>query len=296
MENTRKQYITKSIILLKLLRNFGHLIKNLAINFGILSDKLCDEIENYLVEYCSDSLQGLFFQCCKTKILFENLQKPLNKVTALGIVMVKYHNEKNIRYLNENNLPNLKHIYLDSIMKNTFQDSEIIHYKNVEHFTHYGETNKSSFSFDHLKHLTIAGTMQLNNAFCEYIGNIEHLQTLKIISFNYGNLSTDSFSKLFELENIVSNVVEMQIKFHKYISPEIVHRLLEKSQKLRKLSFHIQWSELDLFDYFTQTLPSNLNDNWKCYTIVPYKSEYLFNCEYLQYLPTKCFVIERIIF
>lgn len=107
--------------------------------------------------------------------------------------------------------------------------------------------------------------------------------------------TTDSFSKIFELKNILTNVVEMQLKFHENITPERVHRLLKQNEKLRKLSFHIYFEPahraIKYFSYLEQTLPSNLDDKWKCY-IDPYHSPCL---NVLGVEIHRCFVIERII-
>lgn len=96
--------------------------------------------------------------------------------------------------------------------------------------------------------------------------------------------TTDSFRKIFELPNIVSNVVEMQMVFHNNITPELVHRFLKQSQKLRKLSFHICLPAQNFID---------LNDEWKCYTIHPYERPAL--TTYADIDVYKCFVIEKII-
>lgn len=80
LEQGPKIIVTK--LLLKLLRNFGHLIRNLGIHVRTLNDKLCIEIENYLVKYCSNSLQRLIL-VSKSKLLFENLQKPFQNIKQL---------------------------------------------------------------------------------------------------------------------------------------------------------------------------------------------------------------------
>lgn len=299
MENNSKERIPKPIILLKLLRNFGHLIKYLVIQLSYLNDKLCIEIENYLEKYCSDSLQRFIVMCGKSKIIFENLQKPFKKVTALSIVAAANHTQENFRFLNEINLPNLQHIYLHD-RSNALTESETIHYKTIEYFTYFGGSpiRKYPFSFERLQHITFSGCIDLNDAFYKCISNIKHLQTLKIHSYRMITdlCTTESFSKIFELENIVTNVVEMEMEYHPNLTPELVYRFLKQCQKLRKLSFHIELPAQNFMKYFThlsQTpLPSNLNDKWKCYTIDPYENPELFYN--LQFYVYKCFVLERI--
>lgn len=76
LEQSPKIIVTKPMLLLKLLRNFGHSIRNLGIHFRTLNDKLCIEIENYLVKYCSNSLQRLIL-VSKSKLLFEKFTKTI---------------------------------------------------------------------------------------------------------------------------------------------------------------------------------------------------------------------------
>lgn len=268
----------------------------MGIDFSILSDKLCVEVENYLVKYCSDSLQRLFVKCGQPKTLFKNLQKPFKNVIALSIIVPTFQTKADIQFLNECTLPNLQHIYFYDL-GNGCQESETIHYKSIEYFDYkcMGRIQKFPFSFGNLRHFTIVGHVELNDAFCECIRNIEHLETLKISNYDMrtGTCSPDSFRKIFELQNIVSNVVKMHIQFHENITPELVHRFLKQSRKLRKLSFHVKIPENYFeisFANLTQTLPPNLNDEWKCSTVEPYENPLLYTGALY-----KCFVVERVV-
>lgn len=269
LENIVIIFITNPIIILKLLRNFGHLIRNLGIDFGFLNAKLCAEIENYLAEYCSESLQRFSLVGNTLKIPFEHLKKPLRKVTVLIIYMVVDQKQNHIQFLIESNLPNVQYIKLYN--GTALQDSEKdIHYENLESFMfHNHGMRKFPFSFGNLKHFILTGNIILNDAFCECISNIKHLKTLKIMDISI--FSSDSFEKLLSLQNILSNVVEMQFEFEKNMSTEVVLCFLKQSRNVRKLSFHIH----KLYDYrrmlsqMMKTMLSNLSNEWKVYIMDP---------------------------
>lgn len=282
--------------MLKILRNFGHLIENLGVQFFTLDAAICAEIENYLARYCSDTLQRLSLTCNMLKIAFKDLQKPLKKVTVLTLVLKSDQDQSHIQFLNENNLPNLKSIYLyDTTYSRIRQHSKQICYENIEHFMIYS-TEMTPFSFGNLKHLTCAGIV-LSDAFCECISKIEHLETLKIMSFDFPmkwiRVSiplSRSFDKLMDLQNILSNVVEMEFELTFWISQETILRCLKKSRQLRKLSFHSEKGFISSGKLHKnyEMIPPNLGVEWKFHVIDPYDDPFTF-------LPSVCYVIDRII-
>lgn len=281
---------------LKLLRHFGHLIRNLQIDYNVSNAKVYVGIETYLANYCSDSVQRLSLTCSGSKIPFEHLQKPLNKVIALTITTTAQQPiPSQIRFLNENNLPNVQHIYFNNRFNQELHESDCnVHFENIESFImHTSRMFSFPFSFGHsLKYFTIAGSVILNDAFCECISKIERLKILKMMSFHLFDL--ESFSKLLQLQNVVSNVVEIQFECHERISPEIVFRFLKQSQQLQKLSIHLEFviktNEEAIFKFdLLQAIPSNLHDEWKCSIKDPYQNP--FGCSFDEY---KCLVIERI--
>lgn len=106
-------------------------------------------------------------------------------------------------------------------------------------------------------------------------------------------INNDSFYKILELPNVVSNVVEMQFATFQGISPEVILRFLKRSQHLKKLSTHnfIYFDQPRGYSFLLQALSSNLNDEWKCSIVDPYKNAFqskLFMDRY------ECYVIERI--
>lgn len=140
--NIPKIFVTKPLKLLKLLRNFGHLIKILGINYFDLNVKISAEIEtNYLAAYCSDSLQRLYLKCDRSSTfsIFENLQEPLKNVRTLGIMSGAQCALPNTQYLNENKLPNLQQVILQNYYYYhlTREESSNIYYKNIERFSLY---------------------------------------------------------------------------------------------------------------------------------------------------------------
>lgn len=289
LEKNLEIIIENPKLLLKLLRNFGHLIKNLQIDYDVSNAKVYVGIETYLANYCSDSVQRLKIKCSGFKNSFENLQKPLNKVIALSITTTALQPLSQIRYLNEKNLPNVQHIYITYL--NKLNDSECVHFKNIEYFTMYTFKIVSfPFSFGNLNHLTVYGNIVVNDSFCECISKIVYLKTLKIMSFLL--LDLDSFSKMLQLQNVVSNVVEMQFECHENISHKHVFRFLKQSQQLQKLSIHLNMksNHINIYKFkLLQTSLSNLHDEWRCSIKDPYKSPFVYSV-----YPYKCLVIERI--
>lgn len=293
MEQNPPIRIRNPIILFKLLRNFGHLIQNLGIDFSGVNVKICAEIENYLAQYCSDSLQRFSLMCNLSKIPFDNLKNPLKKVKALKVITVLPRKQNLIHFLNEINLPNVQHVIISSLGQELPISEKGIHYKNIEYFTirYYPRPPMDTFpfSFGNLKHFTIVGGIYINDALCECISNIKHLRTLKIMKFSI--LNSDSFSKLLRLQNILSNVEEMQFAFDKGMSAEVVICFLKQSRKLRKLTFHnfdFDHIKNHLYLKMLKTISSNLNDEWKVHIIDQYKNPFS-DC-----LIHKCHVIERI--
>lgn len=196
-----------------------------------------------------------------------------------------------VSFLNENNnLPNLQHIYIYSTGF-ALQDSENIHYENIEHFT-LGSVNMSKypFSFGNLKHLILTGHIEINDSFCKFIGNIKHLQTLKITSTLFTN--PESFSKMLELQNILSNVVEMQLKFNESMSLDQILRYLKQSRKLRKLSFHLDYIAEKRVVRNGSTVLQRYHHIWVLSRI--FILWILIHFHFVNFFRSKCYVIERI--
>lgn len=289
-------YIENPTILLKVLRNFGCIINSLGIDFQkIRNEKLCVEIENYLATYCSNSLQKLSLTSNQSKIVFSDLQKPFKKVIELKIQLGHLQYQGHLQFLNEINFPNVSSIKLDECY---FKHPEIIHYENIENFTLHCLTILTyPFSFGNLKHLTLLGLVTVNDALCQCISGIKYLKTLKIIDHDHFN--SDSFRKILELENILSNVEEMHFKYDTRMSVDDILRFLKRNQNLRKLSFCKKKNRMEFYyaqfynAQFVQPLSTNLGDGWKCYIMDPFLNPFYryFNTytreEY-------CFVIERI--
>lgn len=202
--------------------------------------------------------------------------------------MILDQKQDHIRFLNENNLPNVNRIHIWHRGR-ILGEFENIHYENIEHFTSSSQLYKYPFSFGNLKHLTFKGNTNINDAFCDCISNIQHLKTLKIASVE--SVSRESFRKLLELQNVQSNLEEMYFRFYGEISPDDIHRFLEQSRKLRKLCTFC-WHE-DLFSrlsYEMQKLASNLDESWKIQIQNPYNIPYYPPC-----FEFKAFVFERMI-
>lgn len=291
LEDNPQIFITKPVLVFKLLRNFGHMIRNLGINFRKLNAKICTEMENYLAKYCAESLQRLSHDCNRTKIPFYNLPNPLKNVIALTIETTSINKQDHIQFLNEINLPNLRHLFIFD--GGSLQDSENIHYENIEYFTLYG-TYMYPFTFGNLKHLTVTYG-QINDDFCEFISNIKHLKTFRIMDI--GKIDSNSFSKLLKLKNIESDVSEMIFEFKFEMCPDAIFRFLKQSRALRKLSFYAcmltgyrpHVAEAQRILEILQTISSKLDDNWMFNVIDPYRNPFAMCFNH------KGFVFERIV-
>lgn len=289
LEDNPQILITKSLMIFKLLRNFGHMIRNFGVNFRIVNVKICTEIENYLAEYCWDSLQRLSLYCRYPKILFENLQKPLQNVIAIKVHTSKVQDQDNIQFVNENNFPKLKHLFIYNGYH--LENAKTIHFENIECFT-LRSMLKFPFSFGNLKHLTL-GSIAINDAFCEFVSNLIHLKTLRIMRIT-GLEESNSFSKMLELHNIQTDLVEMHFDYCKFLQPDsdAILRFLKQSAKLKKFSCSTT-TNCEFFNYVKtcshmfRTISSKLDSDWRFHVIYPYTN--LFDAFYKK----KCFVLER---
>lgn len=137
---------------------------------------------------------------------------------------------------------------------------------------------KFPFSFENLKYFCAFGFFQLNDAFCEFIGNMQHLKTLNLRKC--GMFSSESLIKILELPNVSSNVVEMEIQFYKSISSEPILRFLKQSHNLKKIGFLSEvesfWYDFDVYSNVMQNVLSNLEKEWTSYVITPNKNIYNF--------------------
>lgn len=281
---------------LKVLRSFGHIIKNLGLNFVELNR--AETLENYLTSYCSDSLQRLFLMCDWSGNTFKYLKKPLKKITDLRIYLIRDQYMKQIQFLNGNNLPNIEKFILESYTEtgtrsDFLQEYEKIHLENIEYFAFYSlGVGEYPFFFGNLKHLLIGGSCIVNDALCECIGNVKNLKTLKILRSPFEK--PDSIHKIFELENILLNVVDMQFNYRKEIPANIVLQFLKRSRNLKKLSiyFSTRVSHAEYYSNFLQTISSNLGVEWIFHT----KSIWPTKCydDYHIILANMCYVVERI--
>lgn len=89
--------VTHPVTALKTLRNFGHLITNLHLEYMLFflpkkmpynHTKFCKFIEHYLSEYCSKSLQQISLQgnlCTSIHTILEDIHKPFYGVKAVHI-------------------------------------------------------------------------------------------------------------------------------------------------------------------------------------------------------------------
>lgn len=284
LERNPRLIITNPIILLKLLRNFGHFIRNLGVDFWYLNTKICDAIEIYLAIYCSDSLERFDFSCKGPKKPFENLQKPLKKLKALRLRTHLDQQQNFVQFINESNLPNLQYLYIKTLCD--INSHEKIHHKNVEYLTvECIHMNTFPFSFENLKELNFFGNIEVNDAFCKYIGSMKHLKTMKLKS-TYNRWSSDLLDKL--LQDVPLNVEKIRFGLReencRKMSIETITHFMKQSRNLRKMSFVLEIGISNrAAEVWLQELSLKLCEEWESYMMDPYKC----------YKWYKCYVIER---
>lgn len=250
---------------LKVLRNFGHVIKNLGIYLYSTNEKLCIEIENYLTKYCSDTLERLLLVGNQSIVPFEHLPKPLKNVTVVKVILLRGQHINHIRFINERNLPNVNNIEIFWQTKE-FKQQELLkfHFESIEYFTFsiLKPLSMNLFSFGNLKHLRLELTpSNVDDSVCELIGSIKDLKTVQVGLFPL-SVEPDSLAKLLKLQNILSTVVELTIHYTGCTTKDVLH-FLKQSRKLQKLSFRI-WRdryETKWMD-FMETISTSLPHNW----------------------------------
>lgn len=295
-----KIYITNPVTILRLLRNFGHMLKHIYINFDFFDAKFCAEIEWYLAEYCSESLSRLSLRCNSSKILFEHLHKPLANVRTVGIYV--YENQK-LTHLqfNEKYLPRLKYLYMSNESSRVMHYSDPIHFENIEYFLvrtyAFCRFAKFPLTFAKLKHLVFMCFM-LNDEWCSFVGNIQHLMTLEMYRIGENPL----LGKMFELPNFLSNIEELVLDVNPYMLADDFLRFLEKSRALKTLTLIIDNAggknmSLDArervkkLDDIVKPIVSQLDSKWKFNIINPFTHPYQGTDVYFRYY---CYVIERV--
>lgn len=266
--------ITEPIIVFKLLRNFGHLIRNLGINFAVLEAKICTEFENYLIKYCSDTLQRFSLGCNMRKFLFVDLKKPFKKMIALKIRTILKQKQDHIQFFNETNFPNVNHLIIYDCGGN-LQNSEKIHYENIKYFTYFGlHLKKFPFSFKSLEHLILSYII-IDDDFFDFVGNNKHLKTLKIWKIVHGG-KRNWLRNFSELPNIQSNLVELSFEFNQNVCVDEIFLFVKQCRQLKKLSFHQEnhdsrdFEAVDRGTRAFQTISSELGAGWRSHIIDPY--------------------------
>lgn len=254
---------------MKVLRNFGHMIKYFRVCFANVNPKLSIKIEDYLTIYCFDSLQQLSISCHKSRITFNDFRKPLKKLTDLRIIYMLTGEcviADHIQFIDEKNLPNLNKINIRSgIDSFSGEMGKEFHFENVEYFTLCAiREERYPFSFGKLKHLTIWGGCYVNDNLYKLISNIKILKTLRII--RPSNLfGPDRFHKILESKNVQSNVEEMQFPYEESISSYDILRFVNNCHYLKKLTILMcerSTEGIEKYTKFFEKISLNLGVRW----------------------------------
>lgn len=270
LERNPRIIIRKPIILLTLLRNFGHFIRNLGVDFWRWNAKIRDAIESYLAIYCSDSLERCDLCCLGPEMPFENLRKPLKKLKALRLRTYLDQQQNFVQFINESNLPNLQYLYISTFI-NDINPHEKIHHKNVEYLTvECRRMNAFPFSFENLKELSFFANIEVNDTFCEYIGSMKHLKTMKLKSSELWG--SDSLDKL--LQDVPLNVEKIRFGLSdsncRNMSTETMSNFMKQNRTLQTICFAV-WTGVRnrASEVWLQQLTLKLSEEWECDMVDP---------------------------
>lgn len=93
--------------ILKMLRCFGHLIKNALINHMNVDRNHQNEVHLYLSKYCTDSLETIFVEFA-SQLTMENIEKPFSKLHTIEFLL------SDLRSMCiEKHFPHLQHLAIE---------------------------------------------------------------------------------------------------------------------------------------------------------------------------------------
>ena len=247
---------------LKLLRNFGHLFEDLAINFKCFNINVCAEIELYLSKYCSKSLQRMSIICNSVRAALDGLQTPLIKLNLLR-VEIDPRQHPDFRRLSEN-VPNLRYLYVKNDSK-YIEHFERTHFENVEHFgINCGSSPCSAlpFSFNKLKHFYFGNHrgIILNKYFYEFLTSAKYLTKLELMEID--SIIDNTFDDILQSEHFLTNIEEITVCMSKIVSPESVIGFLKQSKSLKKFTIYKCYTNNETHSNIIRTITSGVEDTW----------------------------------
>lgn len=268
--------ITNPAIILKLLRNFGNMLINITVNFRSFSVEGCVEIENYLAEYCSNSLELLSLSFNPSRIVFQGSSIPFIRVIRLRVEI--NYTEDLRSFLNLNGMfPNIQYLFFQDYSGIQYYDT--IAFGNMEHFSLYTDSlvADTPISFNKLKHFCYDGRdrgrgLYLNDNLYKVFSGGVHLKTLDIKRISL--IDSDAFAKLLKSESFLSNVQEIKMELVNDIPPDCVVRYLAESHSLQRLTLYKVLTSERLWPFqlnqviwsnILRTIISSLSAEWKYY-------------------------------
>lgn len=227
---------------LKLIRNFGHLLTNLHIEYRLFYVNcfgynfnynyphciaLCKEIELYLEEYCSESLRQISIQGSKYSDrhrTLENIKKPFNNVETVYVEKCRFNSEK--LPINEV-FPSVRTLKLGC---NTYDNPSVIraHFPSVQHLWFHDKNFLSGYgTFQEedieemlklnpqlktsLLYLVDNYSRNFTTRLKEYFPNVQFLQNGRT-PYNHSFFSFDAFrseySPITENRNTFTDITE----------------------------------------------------------------------------------------
>lgn len=237
-----------------------------------MNPKICTEIENYLAEYCSDSLERLHYRTLFVKAPFDVLARPLEKLRAISLYTLLNPAKRNIRstqFITERNLPNLRTIFINT--STTIDSQEKIIHDNVKYLRlWYTEATTYPFSFRNLNYIQIFGCIKISDSFCEYINELEYLVKLKIRRGICSLDAINSFVKILKLPNILANLKDLEFSLNVEMDVEDILNFTKQSQSLKKISISAR-RVADGGRRWWGRFFSKLGEEWEWEYIFPYE-------------------------
>lgn len=155
-------------------------------------------------------------------------------------------------------LPKLRSLELGGLPQEFYGVLRLDHIVNLSLHIDVTPLRKIPFVFRKLENLLVVGSLRINEKCLDFFGNIQHLKVLTILGW-YGDMH--NMRKFFELNNILSNVEELNFDWIESISSECILRFLQQSHALSKLTINVNKAHENTTTI--NALKGKLDTEWK---------------------------------
>lgn len=258
--------ISGMLICLKILRCFGHKISKLAICYGSINEDQEAKVNQYLNEYCADSLVEIRIE----GPTIPNLIKPFCKIKKIEFRFT--HLDFKITQFNKW-FPNMRRLKFEFVIDTKMEDRRCIE----KHFPHLEEIGFNGFSMErNFNETNIANALRLNPQLrkvilpdftAKFVQDVsQYLQSVEILNIWCRDLSIHGHSmihfksvKKFEIclfgnvRNIPFSFDQLhELKIIGFEPSEAIISFIVKNTSLRKLTIDT-WFFSNLFEWELDT-------------------------------------------